>query len=184
MLAHARVCCNSPMHRSAFQRTALALAAMVLGACATPPPPEPPMVPAPIVVAAPPEPVCVLCMDQSQEIARLRQELTARETELRDLRSSQRDQGKAIQESTREVTRAKAKLRRLATQADAASYIAEVEVALSAYRKPPANAPPLVALAQAVLDSTAQPFTRGDYATAMDRAAPAEQLVAGVAEGE
>ena len=129
-----------------------------------------------------PEPLCPVCMDQSQEIIRLRQELATRETELRDLRSSQRDQGRVIQESTREVTRAKAKLRRLATQADAASYIAEVEVALAGQRSPPANAAPLLALAQALLDSTAVPFAQADYATAMDRAAQAEQLVAVVAD--
>jgi len=129
-----------------------------------------------------PEPVCPVCTDQSQEIIRLRQELATRETELRDLRSSQRDQGRVLQESTREVTRAKAKLRRLATQADAASYIAEVEVALAGQRSPPASAAPLLALAQALLDSTAAPFAQGDYAAAMDRAAQAEQLAAVVAD--
>ena len=52
----------------------------------------------------------------------------------RELRTNQREQVKVIQESTREVTRAKVKLRRLATQAEAASYIAEVEVALESSR--------------------------------------------------
>ena len=51
--------------------------------------------------------------------------------ELRELRTNQREQVKVIQESTREATRAKVKLRRLATQAEAASYIAEVEVAMA-----------------------------------------------------
>ena len=107
-----------------------------------------------------------------------------REGELRDLRSSQREQVKVIVESTREVTRAKAKMRRLATQADAASYIAEVEVALKALRAalPKSSAQPLLALAQGLLDSTATPFDKGDYATAMDRAAQAEELVMVVTE--
>lgn len=109
-----------------------------------------------------------------------------REGELRDLRSSQRDQVKVIVESAREVTRAKAKLRRLATQADAASYIAEVEVALKALRTtlPKASAQPLLALAQGLLESTAAPFDKGDYAAAMDRAAQAEQLVMVVADSQ
>ena len=107
-----------------------------------------------------------------------------REGELRDLRSSQREQVKVIVESTREVTRAKAKMRRLATQADAASYIAEVEVALKALRAtlPKSSAQPLLALAQELLDSAAAPFDKGDYAAAMDRAAQAEQLVTVVTE--
>lgn len=123
-------------------------------------------------------------MDQSQEIARLRQDLASREAELKDLRSNQRDQVKVIQESAREATRAKAKLRRLATQADAASYLAEVEVALKALRGslPAAIPQPMLSLAQDLLDSAAAPFKDGDYGAAMDRAAQAEQLVTVVAD--
>jgi hypothetical protein len=123
-------------------------------------------------------------MDNSAEIARLRQDLASRESELRDLRANQRDQVKVIQESKSEVTRAKAKLRRLATQADAASYIAEVEVALKALRSvlPATPSQPMLSLAQGLLESTSAPFAQGDYGTAMDRAAYAEQLIAVVAD--
>jgi hypothetical protein len=159
-----------PPYRYCLASTALALAACTT----TPPPAEPPPAPAP-VLAPIPEPVCPVCMDQSQEIARLRQDLASREAELRDLRSSQRDQTKVIQESTREVTRAKAKLRRLATQADAASYLAEVEVALKAQAAATGDAP-LLTLAQALLDSTGAPFAQGDYGT--------EQLIAVVADSQ
>lgn len=168
-------------------RIACVVAGLILAGCATAPPPEPapapPPPPAP-VAPPPPEPVCPQCMDQSQEVARLRQDLAAREAELKDLRSSQRDQVKAIQETTREATRAKARLRRLATQADAASYLAEVEVALKALRAqlPPTPPQPLLALAQGLLDSAAAPFKEGDYGAAMDRAAQAEQLVTVVAD--
>ena len=136
--------------------------------------------PLPPIVA----PACPACVDQSFEISRLRQDLAAREAELKDLRSSQREQVKAIQESTREVTRAKARVRRLATQADAASYLAEVEVALNALKaSSPASPPvPLMPLAQALVDAAAAPFAQGDYATAMDRAAQAEQLIAVIAD--
>lgn len=101
-----------------------------------------------------------------------------REAELRDLRSNQRDQVRVLQESTREVTRAKVKLRRLATQADAASYIAEVEVAQESLRASlgAKSTIPLMVLAQGLLASTAAPFAQGDYGAAMDRAAQAEQL--------
>jgi hypothetical protein len=170
------------MKRFAF---VLGICALV-AACATPPPPEP-VTPAPLPVPppfAPPEPVCPACVDRSDEIARLRQELATREAELKDLRASQREQVKAVQESTREVTRAKARIRRLATQADAASYVAEVEVALEAARAtPPTSQSPLLGLAQAFLEAAQAPFAQGDYASAMDRAAQAEQLIAAAAEG-
>jgi hypothetical protein len=166
-------------------RAALALAT-IAAACTTAPPPPAPEPPAPIVLAPLPSITCPACVDQGLEISRLKQDLASREAELRDLRSSQRDQVKVIQESTREVTRAKAKLRRLATQADAASYLAEVEVALKALRAtlPPSSAQPLLALAQQLLESAAAPFAQGDYAAAMDRAAQAEQLVTVVADSQ
>jgi hypothetical protein len=159
-------------------------AAAGLGACATAPPePLPPQPVAPPVMTTLPEAVCPVCTDHSFEIARLKQDLAAREAELKDLRSNTREQAKVVQESTREVTRAKAKLRRLATQADAASYLAEVEVALKAQRAvSPPEASPLLALAQARLDAAAAPFAQGDYVTAMDRAAQAEQLLAVVGD--
>lgn len=153
--------------------------------CATSPPVEAPAPAAPAPVAATvPEPTCPTCDEQNRELARLRQDLAGRDAELRDLRTSQREQVKAIQESKREATRAKVKLRRLATQAEAASYIAEVEVALESLRTSrAASAPsPLLALAQAMLASTATPFAQGDYGLAMDRAAQAEQLIAVVAD--
>jgi hypothetical protein len=116
----------------------------------------------------------------------LRQDLANREAELRDLRTNQRDQVKVLQESTREVTRAKVKLRRLATQADAASYIAEVEVALESLRASlgATSTVPLMVLAQGILESTAAPFAQGDYGVAMERAAQAEQLIALVADNQ
>ena len=162
-------------------------ACVVVTACATPPAPPPPE-PAPPPIAAPPpivapEPACPACADRSDEIARLRQELATRDAELKELRSSQREQVKAVQESTREVTRARARLRRLATQADAASYLAEVEVALQALRATPqAGQSPLLPLAQAFLDAAQQPFAQADYGAAMDRASQAEQLIAAVAD--
>src|SRR5215470_1286111 len=99
------------------------LVGLAMSGCATPPSAE--------------SPVCPSCDEQNREIARLRQDLAGREAELRDLRTNQREQVRVIQESTREVTRAKMKLRRLATQAEAASYIAEVEVVLESLRASP-----------------------------------------------
>jgi hypothetical protein len=171
---------------AAVIRAAAWMLGLAMGGCATPPPSEPPVVPAPAapVAATAPEPTCPSCDEQNREIARLRQDLAGREAELRELRTNQREQVKVIQESTREATRAKVKLRRLATQADAASDIAEVEVALASLRKAPGAAAsgPLLDLAQALIVSTAAPFAQGDYGIAMERAAQAEQLIAAAAD--
>ena len=130
--------------------------------------------------------MCATCDEQTREIAKLRQDLATRDAEVRELRSAQREQVRTVQESAREVTRVKAKARRLATQAEAASYIAEVEVAEKALRGSLANgaAQPLLLLARTLIESTAEPFARGDYGGAMDRAAQAEQLVAVVSEAQ
>jgi SH3 domain-containing protein len=154
------------------------LLSSALSGCVTPP--APPAVPPEATVR---EPACPSCEEQTRAIARLRQDLANRDAELRELRSNQRDQVKVLQESTREVARAKVKLRRLATQADAASYVAEVEVAMESLRSSlgATSNVQLVVLAQGILDSTAAPFAQGDYGEAMDRAAQAEQLIALVA---
>ncbi|MEO8751528.1 MAG: SH3 domain-containing protein [Casimicrobiaceae bacterium] len=162
------------------------LLGLALGGCATPPPAEPPA-PVPAVVGpAVPVQACPSCDEQSREIVRLRQDLATRDAEVRDLRSSQREQTRVLQESTREAARAKVKLRRLATQAEAASYIAEVEVALASLRQSlgtPAKVP-MMELARGILESAAAPFAQGQYGTAMELAAQAEQLVAVVAEDQ
>jgi len=163
------------------------LLSLLLSVCVT----TPPAAPLPTPEAVPREasiriPACPSCDEQTREIARLRQDLANRDAELRDLRSSQRDQVKVLQESRLEVTRAKVKLRRLATQADAASYIAEVEVALESLRSSlgATSTVPLMVVAQGILKSTAAPFAQGDYGVAMDRAAQAEELITLVADNQ
>ena len=179
-----RSCGFSPGSHRAINTTRLravvSLLSLTLADCATTPPAAPPT-PAHVQRdAAAREATCPSCEEQIRETARLRQDLANREVELRDLRSNQRDQVRVLQESTREVTRAKVKLRRLATQADAASYIAELEVSLESLRGSlgGTSAVPLMLLAQSILESAAAPFMRGDYGAAMDRAAQAEQLIA------
>lgn len=164
-------------------RAIVSTAGVVLTGCAALPPAEAPQPATPAFPEASARGACPSCEEQARENGRLRQDLAAREAELRDLRSSQRDQVKVLQESTREVTRAKVKLRRLATQADAASYIAEVEVAMESLSASlgAGSTVPLMALAQSILQSTAVPFAQGDYGVAMDRAAQAEQLITAVA---
>jgi hypothetical protein len=168
--------------RGAWQRRGIVgVLVVALAGCATAPPEPAPPPPAPLIVEVPaPERACPTCDDQNREIARLRQELAVRDAELRELRNTNREQAKSLQESTREVTRAKEKTRRFATQADAASYIAEVEVTLAAQRTAPASpmTAPLVAMASGFHAATAAPFAQRDYALAMEHAAQAEALLA------
>lgn len=152
-------------------------------------PPAAPSAQAPIPVhekATVAEPLCSPCKEQIREVVRLRQDLASRDVEVRELRSDQRVQVKVLQESKREVTRAKVKLRRLATRADAASYIAEVEVALESLRssRSAASTIPQVTQAQRLLESTAAPFAQGEYGVAMERAADAEQLIMSAADDQ
>jgi len=125
---------------------------------------------------------CPTCDEQNREVTRLRQDLANRDAELRDLRLREREQTKALQASARQLTRAKAKLRRQASQADAASTIAEVEVALESLRSAPGAPIRAIAVPRAILESAAVPFAHGDYGVAMDRAAQAEQLIAMLAD--
>jgi hypothetical protein len=155
-----------------------AVLSLAASGCATTPPPSVRHKPA---SSATP---CTPCAAQTREVEQLRTALSYSTAEVRELRSAQRVQVKVLQASRREVTRAKVKLRRLATRVDAASYIAEVEVAielLRSSRRTLASAPQLVQ-AQRLLDSTAVPFAQEDYALAMDRAAEAEQLMLSAAE--
>lgn len=166
-------------------RAAVWLLGSALSGCVTPPlavaPPAPVFAPLETAVR---EPTCPSCEAQNREVARLSQDLANREAELRDLRSSQRDKVKELQESTREATRARVRLRRLATQADAASYVAEVEVAMAALQASlgARSTVALLVLAKDILESTAAPYALGDYGGAMDRAAQAEQLIVLVAQ--
>jgi hypothetical protein len=152
-------------------------------------PPAVPSARAPLPIqhgAAVSEPPCTPCKEQTREIERLRQDLASRDAEVLELRSDHRIQVKVLQQSKREATRAKVKLRRLATRADAASYIAEVEVAMESLRasRGAMSTAPRMLQAQSLLESTAEPFAKGDYGAAMDRAAEAERLIASAANNQ
>jgi hypothetical protein len=161
-------------------RVAALLPVLFAAACATTPPPAPPAPEPPPIPVAPPPMACPTCDDQNREVARLKAELARRDAEVRDLRSQQGEQAKVMQEAARQAVRAKVKLRRLASQANAASYIAEVEVALETLRaSPDAQAKRAqLAMPQSLLERASAAYAQGDYASAMDRAAQAEELIA------
>lgn len=156
---------------------------LLLSGCATPPVP----MPAPVLEEVPQRPLlvvvpqaCPICLDQTDEIVRLRQALASREAELRDLRAAQREQTREVAKSTSETARVQARQRRLATQADAASAIAEAEVAQEAVRErgPVSPSPALSGLAQMAVDAAATAYARSDFATAYERGVQAQVLLA------
>lgn len=143
----------------------LALLAWVLSGCALLQPPAPP---APVV-----------CDQQDREIVRLQQTLAEKDSEIQQLHAQQHVQAKELKETTGEVARAEVKLRRLATQADAASQLAEVEVALHGMQAEaqPRRAAAQLAQAQHILDAGAASFAQGDYGAAVELAAQSQEII-------
>ncbi|MBI5461749.1 MAG: SH3 domain-containing protein [Gammaproteobacteria bacterium] len=153
-------------------RAALPLLTWLLSGCALLQPPAPP-------------PAAVDCTRQDREIVQLQQVLTEKDTEIQRLRAQQNVQAKELKQTTGEVARAEVKLRRLATQADAASQLAEVEVALQGVQSGahPRRALAQLAQAQLILDAGAASFAQGDYGAAVELAAQSQEIVDMVASG-
>jgi predicted GNAT family N-acyltransferase len=130
--------------------------------------------PAP-VPAAPPE----SCMAQQSEIERLKQLLAEKEALISSQQAHQQEQAKELQASTSQATRAQIKLSRLATQPDAASTLAEVEVAMEALHSAKTTAPrqAMQIQAQRLLDAANAAYVKGDFATAVDRATQSREII-------
>ena len=159
--------------------SALALCAVLTAGCSTPQPVVPVAAPAP-APAPVGEPVCEPCVPLKAQIARQQRELAVREAELSDLRLQRIEQARALEDLARQTARTQARPKRLATRVIAASYMAEVEVALtSAWSAPRAqSAQARLAQAQELLDSSKEPFAQGDYDGAIDRASQAADMIA------
>lgn len=126
-----------------------------------------------------PAPVSVVCDQQDREIVRLQQTLTEKDAEIQQLRAQRNVQAKELKQTTGEVARAEVRLRRLATQADAASQLAEVEVALHGMQTKPLarSAAAQQAQAQQILDAAAASFAQGDYGAAVELAAQSQAII-------
>ncbi|HHJ80983.1 MAG TPA: hypothetical protein ENJ65_05055 [Candidatus Tenderia electrophaga] len=133
------------------------------------------------------------CNEQQQEIVRLQQMLADREhqikhliadqknkdLEISKLKTHQQNQTKELKETTNQASRAEVKLRRFATEADVASRLVEVEMAMKTLesRLDTRHELPLQVLAHGLLDKASTAFKRGKYSVAADHAAQAEQLI-------
>lgn len=135
----------------------------------------PPAAPAP-VVAAPPAPapetvtVTVRDPDLERENFRLRMSLLERSAQLADAT-------RRLDEATTDVVRAMARLRSVATRAEAASAIAEAEVTLQQLRGGAGQqSPPEARQAEAALRSASQAFDAENYGGAVYLATQAKRV--------
>src|SRR5438045_2501818 len=103
----------------------LFLAAFLIGCAAKPHPAV--SAPAPATIRAVPETVTVRDPETERELARVKVQLLERNARLADM-------DRRLDEATTEVVRAMARLRTLATRAEAASAIAEAEVTVQQLR--------------------------------------------------
>lgn len=118
------------------------------------------------------------CTKQTREIARLQQSLAEKDSEIRRLHTHQEARIRELEETNAQAARAEVKLRRFSTEADAASRLAEAEVALQTLRsKPQAGDSPVQALAHQLLDKASAYFRQGEYGEAVNLAVQARQLV-------
>jgi hypothetical protein len=128
-----------------------------------------------------PEPVPLpeSCKEQQRLIIRMQQVLAEKEAEISSLRAHQQNQKKELKEITSQAVRAEVKLRRIATETDVASHLAEVEMAMEALQSTlgTESEVPLQMLAQQLLDAASDSFNQGEYSVAADLTVQAEQLI-------
>jgi uncharacterized protein YgiM (DUF1202 family) len=144
----------------------LLLAAGTIGCAGKPQPASP--VPATVVPAAV-ETVTVRDPDTERELARVKVQLLERNARLADM-------DRRLDEATTEVVRAMARLRTLATRAEAASAIAEAEVTVQQLRgRAGPQAPPEAAQAEAALHSASAAFDAENFGGAVYLATQAKR---------
>jgi hypothetical protein len=119
------------------------------------------------------------CMAEQSEIERLQQLLAEKDALIRSQQAHQQEQAKELQSTTSQATRAQVKLSRMATQTDAASTLAEVEVAMAALKSAKTTAPQqaMQAQAQHLLEAASAAYAIADFVTAVDRASQAREII-------
>jgi len=149
------------------------LSVAVVAACASRQPP--PAAPPPVVVPPPPpapETVTVTVRDPDLERENLRLRMSLMERSAQLAAATRR-----LDEATTDVVRAMARLRSVATRAEAASAIAEAEVTLQQLRGGAGQqSPPEARQAEATLRSASQAFDAENYGGAVYLATQAKRV--------
>jgi hypothetical protein len=115
-----------------------------------------------------------------EQIAKLQIRLLEREAQLGQLRERQESLQKKLDEAILEAVRAKAKLRSLESRAEAASTMAEAEIAVNTIRgrtAEPQKDPELLQV-ERFLDMSAKEFEKENYGGALYLASQAKNLLA------
>ncbi|MBI4421852.1 MAG: hypothetical protein HY560_13595 [Gemmatimonadetes bacterium] len=150
---------------------------LLLWACTPKQPADP--APAPVIVPPPApvervvvETVTVRDPELERRVARLEFQLLEREAQLEEAQTR-------VDEARLEVVRAMARLRTLATRAEAASGMAEADVALEALRNSAGQQPPSeLAQARRLLELAGSEFNKENYGGALYLATQAKNLAA------
>lgn len=132
-------------------------------------------------IEAAPIPEKLPCHRQYQdEIIALKQALAEKDELIRNLSVRELDQTQVLQETASEIGRAKNKLHRLATQPEAASKIAEVEVAMTVFKQTELRGSADTVfqfLARGLLNAAMAAYEQKDYSGAMNYAAQSSELI-------
>lgn len=117
------------------------------------------------------------CQD---EIIRLKKLLVEKEQLIQTLNAREQNQALILQETASEASRAKSRRHRLATQPEAASKIAETEIAIDALKQlnhTESNIVSLQKMARQLLDVATAAYNLKDYSSTMDYATQSETLI-------
>jgi hypothetical protein len=138
------------------------------------------MVPDELKSATVPIPEKLPCFKQHQaEISRLKKLLAEKDELIQMYKTRQQDLAQALTATTSEVSRAQAKLHRLATQPGTAAKIAEVEVVLKNldHNHLTESDQQLIKQVQRLLDAATTAYERSDYANAMNYAVQSQAFI-------
>ena len=106
------------------------------------------------------QPVVVRDTALEQHAGRLELKTLEQEAQIEELQDR-------LDDARREVVRAMAKLQTLASRAEAASAMAEAEVALQSLQLPPGQMPPGIVEARQLLSQASDEFNKGNYGGAL-----------------
>lgn len=117
-----------------------------------------------------------ICQD---EIMALKLKLAEKDEIIRNLNAREQDRAQVLQETASEISRAKNKLHRLATQPEAASKIAEVEIAINTAKHTVLSESDTTfqVLGQRLLEAATIAYKKKDYSGAMNHAAQSCELI-------
>jgi hypothetical protein len=161
-----------------YYRSALLASAALLSGCAKSPPPAVSAVPdsTPAQVVRVTDTVKVRDPELEQQVNRLEMQLLGKDAQMQDLQAR-------LNDARLDVVRTMAKLQTVSTRAEAASAMAEAELAVTSLKKSPGGSNnPEAAVASSLLQQSTEVFNRQNFGGAVYLANQAKEL-AGTGKG-